>query len=93
MKARTRSMSSFRSMPATGMGAPTTTSIAVRGSAELLPRGLWQPGLGRDRVVVGAPIRLRAWTGTSSIERVRAFMEAQLGGRAGTAGPLGAAAR
>ncbi len=67
--------------------------IAVRGSAELLPRGSWQPASGEIEVVVGAPIPVAGMDRDELIERVRAFVEAQLGGRAGTAGRPAAAAR
>jgi 1-acyl-sn-glycerol-3-phosphate acyltransferase len=66
--------------------------IAVLGSAELLPRGSWQPASGEIEVVVGAPIPVAGMERDALIERVRAFMEAQLGARAGTAGPPIAAA-
>jgi 1-acyl-sn-glycerol-3-phosphate acyltransferase len=64
--------------------------IAVLGSAELLPRGSWQPTSGEIEVVVGAPIPVAGMERDELIERVRAFMEAQLGAR--TAGPPAAAA-
>jgi len=67
--------------------------IAVRGSAELLPRGSWQPAPGEIEVVVGAPIPVAGMDRDELIERVRAFMEARLDGRAGTTGRSAAAAR
>jgi 1-acyl-sn-glycerol-3-phosphate acyltransferase len=66
--------------------------IAVRGSAELLPRGSWQPASGEIEVVVGAPIPVAGMQRDALVERVRAFMVAQLGARAGTVGPPTAAA-
>jgi len=59
--------------------------IAVRGSAELLPRGSWQPASGEIEVIVGAPIPVAGLERDELIARVRAFMVAQLGARAGTA--------
>ena len=67
--------------------------IAVRGSAELLPRGSWQPAPGEIEVVVGTPIPVAGMDRDELIERVRAFIEAQLDGRAGTAGRSATAAR
>src|SRR5216683_6154633 len=67
--------------------------MAVRGSAELLPRGSWQPAPGEIEVVVGTPIPVAGMDRDELIERVRAFMEAQLAGRAGTAGRSATAAR
>jgi 1-acyl-sn-glycerol-3-phosphate acyltransferase len=64
--------------------------IAVRGSAELLPRGSWQPASGEIEVVVGAPIPVAGVERDELVERVRAFITAQLGARA--AGPPTAAA-
>jgi len=66
--------------------------IAVCGSAELLPRGSWQPASGEIEVVVGAPIPVAGMERDELVERVRAFMVAQLGARAGRAGPPTAAA-
>jgi len=66
--------------------------IAVRGSGELLPRGSWQPASGEIEVIVGAPIPVEGVDRDELIERVRAFMVAQLGARAGTADPPTAAA-
>ena len=59
--------------------------IAVRGSAELLPRGSWQPASGEIEVIVGAPIPVAGLERDELIARVRAFMVAQLGAHAGTA--------
>jgi len=67
--------------------------IAVCGSAELLPRGSWQPASGEIEVVGGAPIAVAGMERDELIERVRAVMEARLDGRAGTAGRSAAAAR
>jgi len=66
--------------------------IAVCGSGELLPRGSWQPTSGDIEVVVGAPIPVEGVGRDELVERVRAFLVAQLGARAGTAGPPTAAA-
>ena len=66
--------------------------IAVRGSGELLPRGSWQPASGEIEVVIGAPIPVAGADRDELVERVRAFMVAQLGARAGTAGRPTAAA-
>jgi len=66
--------------------------IAVRGSGELLPRGSWHPASGEIEVIVGAPIPVEGVDRDELIERVRAFMVAQLGARAGTADPPTAAA-
>ncbi len=66
--------------------------IAVRGSAELLPRGSWQPASGEIEVVIGAPIAVAGLERDVLVERVRNFMVAQLGARAGMASPPTAAA-
>jgi 1-acyl-sn-glycerol-3-phosphate acyltransferase len=65
--------------------------IAVRGSGELLPRGSWQPVSGEIEVIVGAPIPVDGVDRDELVERVRAFMAAQLGARAGTTGVSAAA--
>ena len=59
--------------------------IAVRGSAELLPRGSWQPVPGEIEVIVGAPIPVEGVDRDELVARVRAFITAQMGVRAGTA--------
>src|SRR2546428_14151484 len=66
--------------------------MAVRGSGDLLPRGSWQPASGEIEVIVGAPIPVAGVGRDELVERVRAFMVAQLGVRADTAVPPSAAA-
>jgi 1-acyl-sn-glycerol-3-phosphate acyltransferase len=65
--------------------------IAVRGSREILPRGSWQPASGEIEVVVGPAIPVAGLARDQLIERVRAFMLAELGGRVPAGGSAAAA--
>jgi 1-acyl-sn-glycerol-3-phosphate acyltransferase len=52
--------------------------VVVRGSREVLPRGSWRATPGEIEVVVGAPIQVDGVSRDELMERVRAFMLAQL---------------
>lgn len=54
--------------------------IVVRGSRELLPRGMWYPRGGVIEVIVGAPIAAAGVERDALMARVEAFMRAELGG-------------
>ncbi len=66
--------------------------IAVRGSREILPRGSWQPASGEIEVIIGEPIAVEGVDRDELVERVRAFMLANLGSRPAGAGGVAAAA-